>query len=34
VGDPAHRYHFQVFARDTQLDLPDGFNRHALLEAM
>jgi Raf kinase inhibitor-like YbhB/YbcL family protein len=34
VGDPPHRYHFQVFALDTQLDLPDGFNRHALLQAM
>jgi Raf kinase inhibitor-like YbhB/YbcL family protein len=34
VGDPPHHYHFQVFALDTQLDLPDGFNRHALLQAM
>jgi Raf kinase inhibitor-like YbhB/YbcL family protein len=34
VGDPAHHYHFQVFALDTKLDLPDGFNRHALLQAM
>lgn len=28
------RYHFQIFALDTRLDLPDGFNRHALLQAM
>jgi Raf kinase inhibitor-like YbhB/YbcL family protein len=34
AGDPPHRYHFQVFALDTKLDLPDGFNRHALLQAM
>jgi Raf kinase inhibitor-like YbhB/YbcL family protein len=34
VGDPPHPYHFQVFALDTKLDLPDGFNRHALLQAM
>jgi Raf kinase inhibitor-like YbhB/YbcL family protein len=34
VGDPAHHYHFQIFALDTSLDLPDGFNRHALLQAM
>lgn len=33
-GDPAHPYHFQIFALDTTLDLPDGFNRHALLQAM
>jgi Raf kinase inhibitor-like YbhB/YbcL family protein len=33
-GDPPHHYHFQLFALDTTLDLPDGFNRHALLEAM
>jgi Raf kinase inhibitor-like YbhB/YbcL family protein len=33
-GDPPHRYHFQVFALDTTLALPDGFNRRALLEAM
>lgn len=33
-GDPPHRYHFQVFALDTELDLPPGFNRHALLVAM
>lgn len=34
AGDPPHPYHFQVFALDTTLDLPDGFNRHALLQAM
>ena len=34
VGDPPHRYHFQIFALDTRLELPDGFNRHALLQAM
>lgn len=34
VGDPPHHYHFQLFALDTTLDLPDGFNRHALLQAM
>jgi Raf kinase inhibitor-like YbhB/YbcL family protein len=33
-GDPPHNYRFQVFALDTRLDLPDGFNRHALLAAM
>jgi hypothetical protein len=34
AGDPPHPYHFQIFALDTTLDLPDGFNRHALLQAM
>lgn len=34
AGDPPHRYHFQLFALDTTLELPSGFNRHALLEAM
>ncbi|HVF18258.1 MAG TPA: YbhB/YbcL family Raf kinase inhibitor-like protein, partial [Steroidobacteraceae bacterium] len=33
-GDPAHRYHFQLFALDTTLNLPTGFNRQALLKAM
>jgi Raf kinase inhibitor-like YbhB/YbcL family protein len=32
--DPPHRYHFQIFALDTTLNLPSGFNRHALLKAM
>lgn len=34
AGDPPHRYHFQIFALDTALNLPRSFNRHALLEAM
>jgi Raf kinase inhibitor-like YbhB/YbcL family protein len=33
-GDPAHHYHFQLFALDTTLRLPSGFNRQALLKAM
>ncbi len=32
--DPAHRYHFQLFALDTLLDLQPGYNRAALLKAM
>jgi Raf kinase inhibitor-like YbhB/YbcL family protein len=31
AGDPAHRYHFQVFALDAMLDLPDGATRDELL---
>lgn len=34
LGDPPHHYHFQVFALDTLLDLPEGANRAALLAAM
>lgn len=34
AGDPPHRYHFQVFALDTVLDLPAGSDRDALLDAM
>ncbi len=34
AGDPPHRYHFQLFALDTELALPDGFNRAAVLKAM
>ncbi|MGH9941661.1 MAG: YbhB/YbcL family Raf kinase inhibitor-like protein [Pyrinomonadaceae bacterium] len=34
AGDPPHRYHFQVFALDRMLQLPTGFNRQALLDAM
>ena len=34
AGDPAHDYHFQVFALDTTLDLPHGASRAELLEAM
>ena len=32
--DAPHKYHFQVFALDTMLKLPNGFNRQALLDAM
>jgi Raf kinase inhibitor-like YbhB/YbcL family protein len=32
--DPPHNYHFQIFALDTMLNLPSGFNRQALLDAM
>ena len=32
--DKPHAYHFQVFALDTMLKLPSGFNRQALLDAM
>ena len=32
--DPAHAYHFQVFALDTRLDLPFGASRAELLGAM
>ncbi|WP_116809165.1 YbhB/YbcL family Raf kinase inhibitor-like protein [Steroidobacter cummioxidans] len=34
VGDPPHHYHFQLFALDDKLDLPAGFSRDALLQAM
>lgn len=34
AGDPPHHYHFQVFALDTMLRLPSGFNRQALLDAI
>jgi Raf kinase inhibitor-like YbhB/YbcL family protein len=34
IIDPAHHYHFQIFALDTMLDLPSGFNRHALIAAL
>ena len=33
-ADKPHAYHFQVFALDTMLKLPSGFNRQALLDAM
>ena len=33
-ADKPHNYHFQVFALDTTLNLPSGFNRQALLDAM
>ncbi|WP_332876445.1 YbhB/YbcL family Raf kinase inhibitor-like protein [Massilia sp. S19_KUP03_FR1] len=34
VGEAAHRYHFQVFALDTKLDLPFGADRDQVLAAM
>ena len=33
-GDRPHRYHFQLFALDRLLELPDSAGRSALLEAM
>ncbi len=33
-GDPPHHYHFQLFALDRVLQLPSGFNRQAVLNAM
>jgi Raf kinase inhibitor-like YbhB/YbcL family protein len=33
-ADKPHAYHFQVFALDTVLNLPAGFNRQALLDAI
>jgi Raf kinase inhibitor-like YbhB/YbcL family protein len=32
--DPAHHYHFQIFALDTLLDIPFGVTRAELLAAM
>ena len=32
--DSPHAYHFQIFALDTKLNLPSGYNRQALLDAM
>lgn len=34
VGDPPHHYHFQVFALDSQLDVPPGAERDDVLSAM
>lgn len=34
VGDPAHHYHFQVFALDTVLALPFGADRDQLVKAI
>ena len=34
AGDKPHAYHFQVFALDKMLELPSGYNRQALLDAM
>ena len=33
-GHGVHHYHFQVFALDIEIDLPDGAGRHALIAAM
>ena len=33
-NDLPHKYHFQLFALDTMLKLPSGFNRQALLDAL
>jgi hypothetical protein len=33
-GDPPHHYHFQVFALDTTLDVPQGADRDEVLRAM
>ncbi len=33
-GDPPHHYHFQVFALDTELNLPPGAGRDEVLHAM
>jgi Raf kinase inhibitor-like YbhB/YbcL family protein len=33
-GDPAHHYHFEVFALDTMLSVEPGLDREALLKAM
>mgnify|MGYP003579840090 CR=1 FL=1 len=34
VGDPPHHYHFQVFALDSQLDVPPGAECDQVLQAM
>lgn len=34
VGDPAHYYHFQIFALDTELELPFGATQADLVAAM
>jgi Raf kinase inhibitor-like YbhB/YbcL family protein len=34
AGDPPHTYHFQIFAVDKVVQLPSGFNRHAVLKAL
>jgi Raf kinase inhibitor-like YbhB/YbcL family protein len=33
-GEKPHEYHFQIFALDKMLDLPAGYNRQALLDAI
>ena len=34
AGDPAHHYHFQIFALDKLLDLPPAPDREQLLASM
>lgn len=34
AGDHPHGYHFQVFALDSMLDLPQGADKHQLIGAM
>lgn len=34
AGDPPHRYHFQVFALDSAVDVPPGADRDTLLAAI
>ncbi len=34
ASDPAHHYHFQVFALDTELEIPFGVSRAELVTAM
>lgn len=34
IGDPPHHYHFQIFALDTELDVPAGAERDKVLTAM
>jgi Raf kinase inhibitor-like YbhB/YbcL family protein len=34
AGSGVHHYHFQIFALDEKLNLPSGFDRQALLDAM
>ena len=34
IGDPAHAYHFQLFALDRVLDLPHGASRAEVIDAM
>jgi Raf kinase inhibitor-like YbhB/YbcL family protein len=33
-GHGTHHYHFKVFALDSPLELPAGFDKHSLLEAI
>jgi Raf kinase inhibitor-like YbhB/YbcL family protein len=34
VGEPAHHYHFQIFALDSVLPLPWGADRDQLVQAI